>query len=715
MLYEGQAIQLNVDDEGFAELRFDLEGESVNKFNALTLRELREGLERAAGQAGVKGLMLTSAKDAFIVGADITEFGSWFAQPAEALMNQMLDVHRTFASLEDLPFPSVAVINGLALGGGFEVALACDYRVMATSAKVGLPEVKLGIFPGWGGTVRLPRVVGLEKAIEWITLGNDHDAGDALECGAVDATAAPEALSGAARDMLRQCAAGTLEYLPRRRAKAGPVRVDESERRKVFSAARERLAAQSGEHYPAPGIALDAMEKHVVTNRDEASGIECRAFTEVVRTEAAHSLVGLFLNDQAMKREARAYEKSARPVARAAVLGAGIMGGGIAYQAALKGTPIVMKDIRQEAVDQGLQEARRILEKRIERGRASRDDLTAVLDRITPSLSYDDVAGADLVIEAVVENRDVKKSVLAEVEAVVDDTAVIATNTSTISVDELASSLEKPERFCGMHFFNPVPVMPLVEVIRGEYTSEETIATTVAFAGAMSKSPIVVNNCPGFLVNRILFPYFNGFEMLLRDGADFRRVDTVMEDFGWPMGPAYLMDVVGIDTGHYAASVVAEGYPDRMRLDFKSASTLMFEKDRLGQKSGAGYYRYEKNAKGKPEKAADEAAYEIVGRVVERQLELTDEDIQWRMMIPMCLEAVRCYEERIVSSAAAVDMGLIWGLGFPPFRGGALRYIDNVGAARFCEMADRYSDLGRAYQPTDGLRAMAKSGDRFFQ
>lgn len=715
MLYEGRAIQINVDDEGFADLRFDLQGESVNKFNALTLRELREGLDRIAAQSGVNGLMLTSARDVFIVGADITEFGKWFGRPADKLMDQMLDVHHTFSRLEDLPFPSVAVINGMALGGGFEVALACDYRVMATSAKVGLPEVKLGIFPGWGGTVRLPRVIGLEKAIEWITLGKDHDAADALQAGAVDAAAAPDELLNTAKDILRQCAAGTLEYQPRRRVKTGPIRVDESQRKQVFSAARDRAAAQAGEHYPAPGIALDAMEKHVVTSRDEACEIECRAFTEVVRTEAAHSLVGLFLNDQAMKREARGYEKSARAVSNAAVLGAGIMGGGIAYQAALKGTPIVMKDIKQEANDQGLQEARRILEKRIERGRASPDDLEAVLDRITPTLSYDDVKGADMVIEAVVENRDVKKSVLAEVEEVVDDKAVIATNTSTISVDELAASLNKPERFCGMHFFNPVPVMPLVEVIRGQHTSEETIATTVAFAGAMSKSPIVVNNCPGFLVNRILFPYFNGFEILLRDGADFQRVDTVMERFGWPMGPAYLMDVVGIDTGHFAASVVAEGYPDRMQLDFKSASTLMYENGRLGQKTGSGYYRYEKNSKGKPEKVVDEAAYDIVARVVERPLELSDEDIQWRMMIPMCLEAVRCYEEGIVNSAAAVDMGLIWGLGFPPFRGGALRYIDNVGVSRFCEMADRYSDLGRAYHPTERLRAMAKSGEQFFQ
>jgi 3-hydroxyacyl-CoA dehydrogenase/enoyl-CoA hydratase/3-hydroxybutyryl-CoA epimerase/enoyl-CoA isomerase len=714
MLYEGQTLRVELDEESFADLRLDLKGESVNKFNAATLAELGEALGRLSGDARVKGLTLTSGKEVFVVGADITEFGAWFTMPAGQLKNRLLEVHRMFAVLEDLPYPTVAAINGIALGGGFEVTLACDFRVMATTAKVGLPEVKLGIFPGWGGTVRLPRLIGLDNAIEWIGMGKDHPAADALRTGAVDAVVEPEALVESARNVLRQCVNGKLDYRARRKEKTGPIRLNGTERAMAFGTARAYVAAKAGRHYPAPGIALDAMEKHVVAARDEASDLECQAFTEVVKTEAAHNLVGLFLNDQALKREVRRFEKSARPVRRAAVLGAGIMGGGIAYQAALKGTPIAMKDIRQEAIGLGLDEARKLLVKRVERGGATLDDIAAALNRINPSLSYADVSDADIVVEAVVENRDIKKSVLAEVEEVVSGEAVIATNTSTISIDDLASALKRPERFCGMHFFNPVHVMPLVEVIRGERTSEETVATTVSFAKAMSKSPVVVNDCPGFLVNRILFPYFNGFEMLIRDGADFRQIDKVMEGFGWPMGPAYLMDVVGIDTGHHAASVVAEAYPDRMRLDFKSASTLMYENGRLGQKSGSGYYRYEKDKRGKPKKVADDSAFEIIDRVAAARHDFSDEDIQWRMMIPMCLEAVRCLEQNVVGSAVAVDMGLVWGLGFPPFRGGALRYIDNVGVSRFCELADRYSDLGPAYRPTDGLREMAKSGGKFF-
>lgn len=715
MLYEGQAIRVELDKDGFAELCFDRQGESVNKFDTPTLRELDEAVNRLAAETDIYGLMLTSAKDVFIVGADITEFGAWFARPGEQVKEHMLAVHRTFAKLEDLSFPTIAAINGVALGGGFEVALACDYRVMADTARVGLPEVKLGIFPGWGGTVRLPRVIGLDNAIEWIGLGKDHDSGDALKTGAVDAAVAMDSLLESAGVMLRQCAGGKLDYRTRREEKTGPIHLSEVERSMVFGTARGYVAAHAGDNYPAPGIALDAMEKHVLTSRDEAARIECEAFVEVIKTEAAHNLTGLFLNDQTLKREVRQYEKSARPIQSSAVLGAGIMGGGIAYQAALKGTPIVMKDIKQEAIDQGLDEARKLLVKRVERGRATMDDLAAALNRINPTLSYHDIEGVDIVVEAVVESKDVKRKVLPEVEAVLDGEAVIATNTSTISIDNLATALKRPERFCGMHFFNPVHVMPLVEVIRGRQTSEQTIATTVAFARAMSKSPVVVNDCPGFLVNRILFPYFNGFEMLLRDGADFRRIDKVMERFGWPMGPAYLMDVVGIDTGHHAASVLAEGYPDRMDLGFKSVSTLMYEKGRLGQKSGSGYYRYEKDKRGKPKRADDEAAWDIIGQVAAGKRKYSDEEIQWRMMIPMCIEAARCLEEGVVSSAVAVDMGLIWGLGFPPFRGGALRYIDNVGVARFCEMAECYAELGKAYQPTEQLRDMARSGRKFFE
>ena len=374
-----------------------------------------------------------------------------------------------------------------------------------------------------------------------------------------------------------------------------------------------------------------------------------------------------------------------------------------------------MKDIAEAGLELGMKEAGKLLSKRVARGRMTPDKMAAVLSSIRPTLSYDGFDKADVIVEAVVENPKVKHAVLAETEKHIREDAVLASNTSTISISYLAEALERPENFCGMHFFNPVHAMPLVEVIRGEKTSETTVARTVKYALQMGKTPIVVNDCPGFFVNRVLFPYFAGFDMLVRDGADFRHVDKVMERFGMPMGPAYLMDVVGIDTGFHAAEVMAEGFPDRMRHPFKGISQMMFEANRYGQKNGIGFYKYEEDKRGKPKKTEDETALSMAAEAKMNSVELSDDDILARMMIPMCIETVRCLDESIVGSAADADMGLIMGIGFPVFRGGAMRYIDQMGVKAFVEMADRYADLGKLYQVTDSLREMAAKGESFFK
>jgi 3-hydroxyacyl-CoA dehydrogenase/enoyl-CoA hydratase/3-hydroxybutyryl-CoA epimerase/enoyl-CoA isomerase len=290
----------------------------------------------------------------------------------------------------------------------------------------------------------------------------------------------------------------------------------------------------------------------------------------------------------------------------------------------------------------------------------------------------------------------------------------VTSNTSTISIDLLAEDLKRPENFLGMHFFNPVHMMPLVEVIRGKKTSEEAVATVVAYAKKMGKTPIVVNDCPGFLVNRVLFPYFAGFAGLVRDGADFQAVDKVMEKFGFPMGPAYLLDVVGIDTGVHANEVMAEGFPDRMKADFKTAMEVMFENERYGQKNNLGFYKYETDRKGKPKKVVDETTYELIKPVVAEAKEFDAEEIIARCMIPMCIEVARCIEEGIVDTPNEADMGLIFGIGFPPFRGGACRYMDTVGMAEFVALCDKFADLGNLYKPTDRMREMAANGESYF-
>ena len=336
------------------------------------------------------------------------------------------------------------------------------------------------------------------------------------------------------------------------------------------------------------------------------------------------------------------------------------------------------------------------------------------MHHIVPTLSYGDFGDVDLVVEAVVENPKIKKAVLAEVEQKIPETSILTSNTSTISIDLLAADLARPELFCGMHFFNPVHLMPLVEVIKGEKTGDVAIATTVAYARSLGKTPIVVQDCPGFFVNRVLFPYFGGFNMLLSHGADFTRVDKLMERWGWPMGPAYLLDVVGLDTGHHAGQVMAEGFPDRMSYEGAIASNLLYEAERYGQKNGIGFYRYEIDRRGKPKKLADPDVAALLAPAVTETRELTDEQIVERMMIPMCIETVRCLEEGIVSGPADADMGLVYGIGFPPFRGGVLHYMDTIGMDKFCAMCDQYKALGNLYIPTDGMRKMASDGARFF-
>ncbi|AKX44546.1 multifunctional fatty acid oxidation complex subunit alpha [Thiopseudomonas alkaliphila] len=714
MIYEGKAITVKALEDGIVELKFDLNGESVNKFNRQTLEELQAATSAIAADSSVKGVLVSSGKDVFIVGADITEFADNFNRSEEELAQFTLEANQIFNAFEDLAVPTAVAINGIALGGGLEMCMAADYRVLADGAKVGLPEVKLGIYPGFGGTVRMPRLIGADNAIEWIAAGKEGRAEEALKVGLVDVVVSQDQLKPAALDLLKRAIAGELDYKAKRQPKLEKLKLNAIEQMMAFETAKGFVAGKAGPNYPAPVEAIKTMQKAANMGRDKALEVEAKGFAKLAKTSVAASLVGLFLNDQALKHKAKEYDKLASDVKMSAVLGAGIMGGGIAYQSALKGTPILMKDINEAGIETGLEEAAKLFAKRVERKRLTPLKMAEALNRIRPTLSYGDFNTVDLVVEAVVENPKVKHAVLAEVEQNVSENTILASNTSTISINLLAKALKRPENFVGMHFFNPVHMMPLVEVIRGEHSSEEAVATTVAYAKKMGKNPIVVNDCPGFLVNRVLFPYFGGFAKLVSAGVDFVRIDKIMERFGWPMGPAYLMDVVGIDTGHHGRDVMAEGFPDRMKDERRSAVDALYEADRLGQKNGKGFYAYETDKRGKPKKVVDESIKDVLAPIVYENLELTDEDIINWMMIPLCLETVRCLEDGIVETAAEADMGLIYGIGFPPFRGGALRYIDSIGVAEFVALADKYADLGPLYHPTEKLREMAKNGQKFF-
>ncbi|MFW8590733.1 fatty acid oxidation complex subunit alpha FadB [Glaciecola sp. 2405UD65-10] len=715
MIYEGKCLSVSMTDEGIAELVFNAQG-SVNKFDQITVTELGEATAALQTADGVKGVLVRSDKSTFIVGADITEFTALFALEESEVLEWVAKTSQVFNHFEDLPFPTICAINGFALGGGCEMTLACDLRVADTTAKIGLPEVKLGLMPGFGGTVRLPRVIGSDNALEWMTTGRDRNGQKALAEGAVDAVVAPEALHQAARTMLLSAINGKLDWQARRAQKLAPLSLNTNEAMMSFSTAAAMVFAQAGKHYPAPHKMVETVQKASASGRDGALKLENEGFVALAKTDACQAQVGIFLADQLVKAKGKKMAKAAtKSVASHAVLGAGIMGGGIAYQGAVKGIPTVMKDIAQPALDLGLNEAAKILGKGMERGKVNAKTMASTLNNISATLDMNAIAHTDLVIEAVVENPNVKAAVLKETEETVADDAIICSNTSTISINQLAKALNKPERFCGMHFFNPVHKMPLVEIIRGENTSDATISAVVAATLKMGKTPIVVNDCPGFLVNRVLFPYFAGFSHLLIDGADFTAVDKVMEKiFGWPMGPAYLLDVVGMDTADHASGVMSDGIPERMQKIENDPVTLLYSNKRLGQKNGKGFYNYGTDKRGRPSKSPAPEAYSLFEGHVAEKRDFDADEIIARVMIPMANEAIRCLEEGIVGSAAEADMALLYGLGFPPFRGGIFRYIETMGLDNFVALADKYADLGPIYQISDGVREMAASGKSYF-
>jgi len=714
MIYQGTSLSVQLLEGGIIELKFDAQG-SVNKFDKETFIELEMALKAINESTEAKGVLITSAKSTYIVGADIKEFLNTFKKPHKELMFWVKQSTDMFNRIEDLQLPTIAVINGIALGGGCELSLACDYRLADTNVSIGLPEVKLGIMPGFGGTVRLPRIIGADNAIEWMSTGKAHNADSALAVGVLDAVVAPENLMTAAINMLKDAIAGKLDWRAKRQPKLEALALSATESLMTFSTCRGMIAAKAGKHYPAPMIMLDTLEASANLDRDGALALENKAFVKLSQTDSATAQIGLFLADQVVKGKAKKAAKQAKTINKAAVLGAGIMGGGIAYQSAYKGTPIIMKDINDSALDLGLNTAAELLTTQVERGRMDIKTMATTLNNITPSLTYKSVGGVDIVVEAVVENPKIKGMVLAEVENSVSENTILTSNTSTISINLLANSIKRPEHFCGMHFFNPVNKMPLVEVIRGSKTSDETVATVVAYAAKMGKSPIVVNDCPGFYVNRVLFPYLAALSHLVLEGGDFAEIDKVMEkEFGWPMGPAYLLDVVGIDTAEHCTGVMSDGFPTRMKKLDNDPIKLLYKNDRLGQKNAKGFYDHSKDKRGRPNKVASNITYELLAPICTKSTTFSNDDIIARLMIPMINEVVRCLEEGIIDTAAEADMGLVYGLGFPPFRGGAIRYLETIGLHEYIAMADKFAYLGELYQVTDGMREMAKLDQSYF-
>lgn len=720
-MFEGQSLWLRwlqgPEQQGLAELCFDRQGGAINKLDERTVSEFCEATEllMEEAEAGrLRGVLVTSAKDVFIVGADITEFGAMFDKPVKDIAADVYTKNQIFNAFEDLPVPSVIALNGFALGGGLEMALTGALRVASTAAQVGLPEVKLGLFPGFGGTVRMSRVAGPQTALAWVAGGASSSAEAAREAGVVDAVAAPEALRDVALDLLRDAAAGAIKWqaLQQRKRVAVPMAADDV--RKYFEVAREQITAEQPRQRPAALMALSMMEQAALCSREMALRLESEAFAEVTQTQAARGLVQVFLNEQAVKKQARRMQAAQAP-RKVAVLGAGIMGGGIAYQSALRGASVRLKDITALALDAGISEAAKQLARQVRNGRLTQEKADKVLAAIHPQTDESGFAEVDLVIEAIVERLEVKRSVLAALEPTLKDDAIIASNTSSLRIADIAAPLARPQNFVGMHFFNPVPVMPLVEVIRGPQTSDAAVAVAVGQALAMGKTPIVVKDCAGFLVNRLITPYVRGFTRLVTEGADFVQVDQAMEDFGWPMGPAYLQDVVGMDVGSHVGQVISAAYPDRMPPVVGDPIAAMVAVGRYGQKNGRGFYAYAPDPAGKPRKSIDPEAQALIATVQPNGAKaFTPEQIVERLMLPLIMEAVRALEEDVVATPAELDMALLLGLGFPAHAGGALKYADWLGLPHVVARGDALAALDPACQPPRLLREMAEAGKRFY-
>ena len=716
-MFEGNTLSLTTLDNDYAEIKFDSQSGSVNKFNAETLAELRQAMDMLKQQQGIKGLLLSSGKSVFVVGADITEFKGMFSASKEQFVEAAYVVNELFSEIEDLPYPSVAAINGFALGGGFEVCLACDCRVISSKAAIGLPETGLGIIPGWGGTVRLPRLIGYTDAVQWIVSGQQQKPAAAQQAGAVDVIAEPEELRTESLKVLQEMVDGTRDYEARRLQKTSPLTLSDAELEAAASNYRAAVVGKLGSHYPAQLKAIDLVAGAASLGREEAVRRENVAFYEISQTPQARALVGLFLNEQYVVKLAknRAVAHKPEPIKTAGVIGAGIMGGGIAYQNAIRGYSVVMKDIAQPALDLGIDEATKLLGKSVSRGKLTEDKAQQLLSSISPTLVDSDITGCEILVEAVVELEVVKMQVLAAAEALLPTTSIMTSNTSTISINRLAEPLQRPENFCGMHFFNPVHAMPLVEIIRGEHTSDATVAAVCTYALGLGKKPIVVNDCPGFLVNRVLFAMLFGLEIMISEGADFQQIDKVMEGWGLPMGPAYLMDVIGIDTINHCYPVMMDGLPQRFK---KTADVWPTEAvcnaKRLGQKNGLGYYRYELNEKGKPAKAVDPEVIAMLESLYGAAKQLEADEIIDRLMVAMAMEMIHCLEEGVVASPAEADMALIYGVGFPPFHGGICRWMDEIGLQEICDRGDRYLSISELYRPTQKLRAMAAKGETLY-
>ena len=701
-----------VEEQGVAVVSIDQPGSPVNLLNAAAKAEFEALLERLRSDKAVRAVVLISGKpDTFIAGADIEEFVALPDQAAAEALSR--DGQAMVDRVASFPKPVVVAIHGACLGGGLEMALACHWRLATHHPKtqLGLPEVQLGILPGAGGCQRLPRLIGVRAALDIILAGKSERAAKAFKLGMVDELVPPPLLrSLAMAAALRLMDSG----LPKRRRPGGVAALlldaNPIGRALVYRMARKSVLAKTGGHYPAPLSALEAVRTGMERGMQAGLVDEHRRFGELAVSAVSRKLVQIFFATTALKKDDGVAPGTAipRPVRRLGVIGSGFMGASIAGTAvAQAGVEVRLKDAELGRVGKGMKAALGILDGRLKRRRITRPEYERLSALLSGTGDYSGYPRADLVIEAVFEDLSVKRTVVAELEGALTDRALIATNTSTIPITDIAAGARHPGRILGMHFFSPVDRMPLLEIIPGLATMPDTIVTAVQFGRRMGKTVIVVADRPGFWVNRILAPYLNEAGHLLMEGTPIEAIDRTMTRFGFPVGPIALLDEVGLDVAGKGGGVMHKAFGERLAP--ADAITRMLADKRLGRKSGRGFYRYENDKKA----GVDPQVYRLLG--ITPSDRVSPQTIEQRLVYAMLNEAAMAAGEGVVRSPRDGDIGAIFGIGFPPFRGGPLRMIDDLGAAQVVStLRALEAEFGGRFAPATSLVAMASQGGRFY-
>jgi 3-hydroxyacyl-CoA dehydrogenase/enoyl-CoA hydratase/3-hydroxybutyryl-CoA epimerase len=703
-------VQLNMLAGGIAHIVIDTPDSKLNVLSQEFFAEFTAALSELESRTDVRGLVISSGKeDNFFAGADVKEIRFLQAQPSKQIYDATMNGRGVFNRVAKLPFPTVAAINGTCLGGGLELTLACKYRIASTSPKtlLGLPETQLGFLPGWGGTIRLPKLIGLQQGFQLISTGARVEANKAWRLGLVDETAVPA-------DLVKRAVELASGASPKRYKKPFKQRmidagIESKPGRAVFAKmATKMVMAQTKGKYPAPLEALKLILKTWDMPQEKAFELESLIFSRLAVSSVSRALVGIFFAETESKKMPEGVKPSIK-VKTVGVLGAGVMGAGIAQAAAYSGYEVILKDIDQAALDKGMAGIKALFDGLVAKRKLSQSEADVKFGAIKATTSYADMSACDLVIEAVVEKMVVKKAVLTELEKVISKPFVFASNTSSLSVDEMARAARTPANVVGLHFFNPVHKMKLIEVVRAADSSNETVALAQAFGMKLGKTTVVTSDGPGFVVNRVLSPYMKEAFTLLLNGVPADDIDKAATKFGMPMGPIALMDEVGLDIVAHVIKVMHAALGERLA---PPAMIATIEAAKLlGKKGGKGLYLYD-------EKTGRRAGInpDIAAAITAKPKTMTIGAIQDRLFLPMVNEAALCLQEGIIDEPSQLDLAMIFGTGFAPFLGGVLGYADQVGVRTIHQKLQYLSQVaGDNYKPAQLIVDKAARGESFYK